>query len=315
MAKPSYAIASRRSTHKKNSRYWLLYLMMLPGLLYLLINNYIPMFGIIIAFKKYNYRKGIFGSSWAGLDNFKFLFSTTDAFVITRNTILYNLVFMVVGTVLGVFVAILLNEITKKFFSKLYQTVILFPQLISMVIVSYLAYGMLSTQTGFINNSILKPLGIGEISWYNEPKYWPAILLIVNIWKGLGYSAIMYLSSIVGIDKSYYEAAMLDGASKWQQVRKITLPFLVPTIVMLTILSVGRIFYSDFGLFYQVPMNSGPLYDVTSTIDTYVFRALLQQGNIGMSSAAGLYQSVVGFILVVVTNTIVSKVSPENAMY
>ncbi|WP_413778068.1 ABC transporter permease [Caproicibacterium sp. XB1] len=315
MAKPSYAIAGRRSTRKKSSRYWLLYLMMLPGLLYLLINNYIPMFGIIIAFKKYNYRKGIFGSSWAGLDNFKFLFSTTDAFVITRNTILYNLVFMVVGTVLGVFVAILLNEITKKFFSKLYQTVILFPQLISMVIVSYLAYGMLSTQTGFINNSILKPLGIGEISWYNEPKYWPAILLIVNIWKGLGYSAIMYLSSIVGIDKSYYEAAMLDGASKWQQVRKITLPFLVPTIVMLTILSVGRIFYSDFGLFYQVPMNSGPLYDVTSTIDTYVFRALLQQGNIGMSSAAGLYQSVVGFILVVVTNTIVSKVSPENAMY
>lgn len=215
MAKPSYAIASRRSTHKKNSRYWLLYLMMLPGLLYLLINNYIPMFGIIIAFKKYNYRKGIFGSSWAGLDNFKFLFSTTDAFVITRNTILYNLVFMVVGTVLGVFVAILLNEITKKFFSKLYQTVILFPQLISMVIVSYLAYGMLSTQTGFINNSILKPLGIGEISWYNEPKYWPAILLIVNIWKGLGYSAIMYLSSIVGIDKSYYANSAWRHTSIW----------------------------------------------------------------------------------------------------
>lgn len=315
MATLQPAALKKKSARKKNSRYWLLYLMMLPGLLYLLINNYVPMFGVIIAFKKYNYRKGIFGSSWAGLDNFKFLFSTTDAFVITRNTILYNLLFMVIGTLLGVFVAILLNEITRKFFSKLYQTVILFPQLISMVIVSYLVFGMLSTQTGFINNSILKPLGISAISWYNEPKYWPVILLVVNMWKGLGYSAIMYLSSIVGVDRSYYEAAMLDGASKWQQIKNITLPFLVPTIIMLTILSVGRIFYSDFGLFYQVPMNSGPLYDITSTIDTYVFRALLQQGNIGMSSAAGLYQSVVGFILVVVTNTIVSKVNPENAIY
>lgn len=291
------------------------YIMMAPALIYVFINNYIPMAGIVVAFKNYKVTKGIFGSDWNGLKNFVFLFKTNDAWNITRNTILYNLAFILIGTVFAIFVAILFNEIQSKAAQRFFQTTILLPYLISIIVVAYLVYALLSVNTGFLNKSIIEPLGGEGISWYESPKYWPFILVFVNLWKGFGYSSIIYLANIVGIDRSYYEAAVVDGASKWAQIRYITLPCLKGTIITLTLMSVGRIFYSDFGLFYQVPMNSGPLIDVTSTIDTYVFRGLMQQGNVGMSAAAGFYQSVVGFCLVLLANLVVRKLSKENALF
>ena len=219
------------------------------------------------------------------------------------------------GTVFAIAVAIIFNEIQNKAAQKLYQTAILLPYLISIIVVAYLVYSFLSVNTGFINKSIIEPLGGTGISWYDSPKYWPFILVFVNLWKGFGYNTIIYLANIVGIDRSYYEAAVVDGATKWEQIRYITLPCLKSTIIILTLMSVGRIFFSDFGLFYQVPMNSGPLIDATSTIDTYVFRGLMQRGNVGMSAAAGFYQSVVGFLLVLLVNLVVRKVSKENALF
>ncbi|SDD04530.1 putative aldouronate transport system permease protein [Paenibacillus sp. UNCCL117] len=300
---------------KKVWKYSPLYLMMLPGIVYLIINNYLPMFGLAIAFKDINFAKGIWGSDWVGFQNFKFLFQTSDAYEITRNTILYNAAFIVIGLVVAVGFAILLNEIKSKFASRLYQSLIILPFLISMVLVSYLVFSMLSIESGFMNKTILPLLGMDPISWYNEPKYWPVILTLVHTWKGAGYACIIYLAAIIGIDPEYYEAATLDGASKWQQIRMITIPLITPVIIMLTLLQIGRIFYSDFGLFYQVPMNAGALFSTTNVIDTYVFRGLLQLGNIGMSSAAGFYQSFVGFFLVIISNYVVRKINKENALF
>lgn len=296
-------------------RYLPLYFMMLPGCIYLIINNYIPMTGIVLAFKRYHFSTGIYNSPNVGFDNFKFLFTTKDAWVITRNTLAYNLVFIVLGTVLAIGVAILLNEIRAKQAKKLYQTVILTPFLISIVIVSYLVYAFLNTENGFVNNSILEPLGFETISWYSSPEYWPVILVLVNLWKGLGYNSILYYATLVGIDRELYEAAVIDGASRWQQVKHITLPGLKATIIILTLMSISKIFYSDFGLFYQVPMNQGPLLDVTNTIDTYVYRGLMNSTNLGMTAAAGLYQSFVGFILVISANLIVRKIDAESALF
>lgn len=292
-----------------------LYLMFLPGAIYLLINNYIPMAGLVIAFKQVNWNKGILKSPWVGFSNFEYLFKTKEAWNITRNTLGYNIIFIILGTVIAIAVAILLNEITSMLLKKTYQTVILLPYLISMVVVSYLVYAMLSSENGFVNLSILRPLGKQEISWYTESKYWPAILIIIYIWKTFGYNCILYYATLVGIDRGYYEAAVIDGASRWQQIRHITLPELVPTIITLTLMSIGKIFYSDFGLFYQVPMDSGPLYDVTNTIDTYVYRGLIRQNNVGMSSAAGFYQSIIGFVLVLLANYAVRRISKENALF
>lgn len=292
-----------------------MYLMALPGLVYLIINNYIPMSGIIIAFKNVNWRKGILASPWAGFSNFEYLFKTRDAWTITRNTICYNLVFIVLGTVMAIAIAILLNEIRSKKLKQVYQTVFLLPYLISIVVVSYLVFAMLSIDSGFINKSVLAALGRDSIAWYTEPKYWPFILVIVYLWKTFGYNSIIYYATLVGVDHSYYEAAAIDGATRWQQIRHVTLPALTPTIITLTLLSVGKIFYSDFGLFYQVPMNSGPLLDVTNTIDTYVYRGLIQLNDLGMSSAAGVYQSLVGFILVLAANKVVSCVDKDNALF
>lgn len=288
--------------------------MLLPGFLYILINNYIPMAGIIIAFKNLDFRKGILKSDWAGFSNFEFLFKSPDAFLITRNTILYNFVFIITTLVISVLVAILLSEIRSRKCVKIYQTIILLPFMISYVIVSYLAYAFLSNETGFLNG-ILTALGLDTVSWYTEPKYWPVILIFINVWKGLGYSAIIYLASILGIDQELYEAAAIDGTGKLKQIRYITLPLIKPTIITMLLLQIGRIFYSDFGLFYQVPLNSGALMDVTNTIDTYVFRGLMTLGDISMSSAAGVYQSIVGFILVMLANWFTRKYSSENALF
>ena len=289
--------------------------MFLPGVVYLFINSYIPMFGIQIAFRQYNAAKGVFGSPWIGLKNFEFLIRTKDAWVMVRNTLLYNIVFIILGTIFAVATAIILSEIRNKKAKQTYQTIILIPFLISMVIVSYLAFAFLSTSNGYINNSLVKLFGIKAIDWYNTPKYWPFILVIINLWKGLGYNMILYYATILGIDSTLYEAAVVDGANRWQKVVHVTLPGLKSTIIILTLMALGGIFRSDFGLFYQVPQNSGPLINVTQTIDTYVYRGLMQNNNIGMSSAAGLYQSVVGFVLVITANTIVRKIDSDSSLF
>ena len=301
---------------KKNIKRWLpLYMMMIPGAIYLIINNYMPMFGLIIAFKQENFAKGILESPWVGLKNFEFLFATDDAWIITRNTLLYNFAFIIINTVLGIVFAIFICDTISKKLKKVYQSAILFPFLMSAVIIGYVVFAFLSMQNGIMNKSILPLFGLDPIQWYNEPKYWPFILILVNTWKGVGYGCLIYISSINGIDPTYFEAARLDGATKWQQIRYITLPTLVPTIITLTLFSIGKIFYSDFGLFYQVPRNSGTLYSTTNVIDTYVYRGLMQLGNVGMASAAGFYQSIVGFFLVLISNGVVRKVSKENALF
>ncbi|WP_409345965.1 ABC transporter permease [Paenibacillus sp. MBLB4367] len=308
----SLAIGKRLGRSRK---YSVLFLMMLPGIIYIVINNYLPMFGVVIAFKDFNYSKGIFGSDWIGFKNFEYLFKTEDALIITRNTILYNVSFIFLNLIIALGVAILLNEVKKRFLSRLYQSVILLPYLISMVIVGYLVFAMLSLETGFVNKTILPMLGIADISWYSESKYWPYILTLVHIWKSAGYLCVIYLAAIIGIDPEYYEAATIDGASKWQQIKSITVPLIVPVITVMTLLQIGRIFYSDFGLFYQVPLNAGALQSTTNVIDTYVYRALMTLGDIGMSSAAGLYQSLVGFVLVLLSNYIVRKRNSDNALF
>lgn len=305
---------TKKNMMKQIKKYFPVYLMAVPGLLYLFINNYMPLPGLVLAFKNYNARKGIWGSDWAGLNNFKYLFATSDAFIITRNTILYNLAFIVINTVGAIAVAIILSELKGKI-KNVYQSVILLPHLVSIVIVSYIVFAFLSTETGFFNNTIIKWLGMEPISWYSEKKYWPFILIFVSAWKSIGYQCIIYLATLLGFDRAFYEAAELDGASIWQQITKITLPLLRPTIIMLVMMAVGRIFYSDFGLFYQVPQNSGALYSVTNTIDTYVYRGLLEAGNISMSAAAGFYQSVVGFILVLGANLLVRKFDRDSALF
>ncbi len=307
--------------NKKNFKKFLpLYIMMIPGGLYLLINNYLPMAGVVIAFKNLQFKKAsiiqiILDSEWVGFDNFKYLFKTKDAFIITRNTLLYNLTFIILGTIVAVMVAIFLNDIKNKYMVKFLQSAILLPYLISMVIVSYLGYAFLSSETGFLNNSLLPLFGMEKISWYTQPQYWPFILVGIQLWKTVGYTCIVYLASIIGIDPEYYEAASLDGASKIQQIKHITLPLITPVITLMVLLSIGRIFYSDFGLFFQVPLNSGQLYPVTNVIDTYVYRGLMQLGDISMSSATGLYQSFVGFTLIMISNFIVRKVNKDSALF
>lgn len=300
---------------KKLGRYWPMYLMLLPGFVYLVINNYIPMAGIAVAFKQYNVRDGIYRSPSVGLKNFEFLFKTNDAWLITRNTILYNLAFIVLDAVLAIAVAIILNEIVNKRAKQAYQTVILIPFLISMVVVSYLVFAFLSNGTGFVNNTVLPALGSDPVDWYNQAKYWPFLLVFVHIWKALGYNCILYYATICGIDHSLYEAAAVDGANRWQRIRNVTLPCLKSTVIILILMNLGNIFRSDFGLFYQVPMNSGALLETTNTIDTYVYRGLMQTNNIGMSSAAGVYQSIVGCILVLTANLIVRRVDSESSLF
>lgn len=291
------------------------YLMMLPGLLYFIVNNYLPMFGIVVAFKKINYRKGILGSPWCGLDNFKFLFASGVLGRMIRNTVLYNIVFILLGTVLSIAVALILNEVRSKIMNRVYQTLILLPYLMSWVVVSYLVYAFLCGETGYVNNTLLRNLGIQPISFYMETKYWPFILVFLNIWKGIGFTMVVYLSSIIGISNEYYEAAKVDGASKWKQITSITLPCLKPTIITMFILNISKMFYSDFGLFFQVPKNSGILYPVTQTIDTYVYNALMTQNNPGMSGAAGFIQAIVGCVLVVAANALIRKIDKESAMF
>jgi len=302
-------------TLKKIFRYRALYLMMLPGLAYLIVNNYIPMAGSVVAFKKFSYQRGIWGSPFIGLKNFEFLFASPDAWLITRNTLAYNLAFILLDAVIAVAVAVLLNELRAKRARKGYMSLTLLPYMISIVVVSYMVYGFLSKETGFLNKSVLPVFGQEPRSWYTTISVWPFILILVHTWKYFGYNTIIYYSVVVGIDQSYYESAAIDGAGRWTSFCYITLPSLAPTITIMTLMAVGRIFYSDFGLFYQVTMNSGSIMDVTNTIDTYVYRSLTQTYNFGMSSAAGLYQSAVGFVLVLCANLITRRIAPDSALF
>lgn len=307
----------KRSKRAKLFRQFLpLYLMMIPGFAYLIINNYIPMAGLAIAFKKIDYSVGILKSPWVGLKNFKFLFSNGDAAKAFRNTVLYNLAFIVVDNILCITVAIALDYVKGKFLKKTSQIVILIPYLLSTVIVGYIVFAFLSPTNGFVNNSILPIFGVTKkIKWYNEAKYWPFILIFVHSWMTFGYSSILYYSTVISIDKSLYEAAVMDGASAWQQIIHITIPGLKFTIITLVLLAVGRICFSDFGLFYQIPQHSGLLYATTQTVDTFVYRALLELNDVGRSSAAGFLQSILGFILVFTANTVVSKIDQESALF
>ncbi|MCX7709332.1 MAG: ABC transporter permease subunit [Clostridia bacterium] len=288
--------------------------MALPGLLAIFIFSYLPMFGVIIAFKEYRVADGIIGSRWCGFDNFKYLFSTRDAWNITYNTIFLNALFIITGTIGGIILALLVNEVKNKWLVKFYQSALFLPYFISWVIVSYFVYALLSFDMGIVNK-ILISMGIEPIQWYNEPGLWPAILVAVNLWKNVGYGCLIYLAGIMGIDGDLYEAATIDGANKMQQIIKITIPLLSPLIITLTLMSIGRIFFADFGLFFNVTFDTGTLYSTTNVIDTYVFRSLRFSGDVGMASAAGFYQAFVGFILVSLSNLVVKKINPDRALF
>lgn len=306
---------NRKSFLYNVKKYRALLILMIPGFIVVLINSYLPMFGVVIAFKRLDYSLGLLKSPFVGFDNFKFLFATSDAFKITRNTLAFNVVFIFVGLFISVFLAIALNEVKNRILSKVYQTIVILPYFMSLVVVGYIVYAFLNPEYGYVNKTIFKALGLTEILWYTEPKFWIFIMPIVNFWVYSGFGSIIYLASIAAIDSEMFEAAYVDGATRWQQIKSITIPMLFPVMVVLTLLSLGNIFKGNFNLFFQVPMDSPALYPVTDVIDTYVFRALLYIGDISMSSAAGLYQSVVGFATVYLTNMFVRRIDPSKALF
>lgn len=289
-------------------------LMALPALLILFIFNYLPMAGIVIAFKRFRANLGFFGSPWVGLQNFSFFFKSQDAWRITRNTMAYNAVFIILGLVISVAFALMLFELTSRAVLKLYQTVFFFPYFLSWVVVGYVLYAFLNMQYGLLNG-LLHALGSQQVQWYIRPGYWPFILVLMNLWKSVGYFSVIYYAGLMGIDKELFEACVIDGANKWQTITRISVPLLSPLMIALLILQIGRIFYADFGLFYNLPRDIGTLYPTTDVIDTYVFRSLRVTGEIGMSSAANFYQALVGFTLVVVSNGVVRRISPEHALF
>lgn len=290
----------------------------LPGLIWFILFSYLPLIGIVIAFKDYRISGGFFesllSSEWVGFENFKFMFATNDAKIMVRNTLLYNVFFIVINIAVPLFIAIMISELLNKQGAKAYQTMIFFPYFLSWVVVSYFVWAFLSPDRGLINR-LLESLGMDGVSWYSEKKYWPFFLTFFNTWKNLGYNIVIYLATIVGIDRTYYEAASLDGASKWQQVKHITLPQLRSLVAVLFLMAIGKVFNSDFGLFYQVPRNSGALFPVTQTVDTYVYRTFRVIGDIGMSSAAAAFQSIVGLVFILVANYVIRKIDRESALF
>ena len=289
-------------------------IMALPGLLFLLVFAYLPMVGLVIAFKDYRFVDGILGSDWVGLNNFRFLFGTDAAWRITRNTLVMNSIFIATGTVVSLAIAILLNEIYTSRMSKYYQTMLFFPYFISWVIVSYFVFAILNGEAGMANR-VLQATGGDPIAWYRSPQYWPVILASANLWNSVGFGSIIYLAGILSINPVYYEAAKIDGANKWNQIRYITLPLILPLIIILVLLAIGRIFNADFGLFFFVPRDNPLLYSTTDVIDTFVYRSLVQLGDISMAAAAGFYQSTVGFLLVILANWIVRRVNPDYSLF
>jgi putative aldouronate transport system permease protein len=290
------------------------YLIALPALLYVFIFSYCSYPYMLIAFEKYNYTTGIFNSAWIGFKNFEFFFKSNDAFSVTFNTIYLNLLFITTGTLVSVVLALLLNELRSKWFIKSAQSIMLFPNYISWVVVSFILYSFFSTEYGVINNAF-NALGLDPVNWYIKPELWPGILVLMRIWKGAGINAVIFLAAISGIDGSLYEAAAIDGAGRRQQIRHITIPLIMPTVLILTLLSIGRVMYGDFGMIYAMIGDNGVLYPTTDIIDTYVFRALRQIGDPSEAMAIGLFQSVAGFIMVYGSNRLTKKFFPEGALY
>ncbi len=299
----------------------LLISMVAPGAIWLLLIRYLPMFGIIISFKDYKvYTKdpglinNVLNSAWVGLKNFKFLFATTESLKIIRNTLVYNGIFIVLGLVFAVAFAIMLNEVTNKFVAKTYQTLMFFPYFLSWVVASYFLLAFFDATRGLIP-TMQKNMGVDVTNWYGTPSVWPAILIVAHLWKNLGYSTILYLAAITGIDQAQYEAASIDGATKWQQIKYITIPHLKSMIIILFIMNVGKIVNADFGLFYSLPANQGTLYPATMVIDTYIYNVMMTTQNMGMSTAAGFLQNIVGFICIMTANTIVRKIDADSSLF
>lgn len=309
------------SWFEKNKKTLVLLTMVAPVAIWLLLLRYLPMGGIVLAFKNYkvnprnpSFISNLINSKWVGFKNFEFLFKTDSAWVMIRNTLAYNIVFIILGVIIPVAFAIMMNEITRKFFKKAYQTMMFFPYFLSWVVVSYFLNAFLDAQYGMIP-AMQEAAGHARTSWYTTPGPWPFILTFANLWKNVGYSIVLYLAAITGIDTNQYEAAAIDGATKWQQVLHVTIPHLRTMIAILFIMNVGKIFASDFGLFYNVPMQNGALFSVTQTIDTYVYRAYMATGDPGQSSAAGLLQNVLGFVCILTANGIVKKIDSESSLF
>lgn len=299
---------------KKLRRYRVYLLMLSPAVIYTLIFAYYPMTGIVMAFKKYNYAGGIWGSPWNGFENFKFFFKSGQAGLVTRNTVLYNIAFILVGTFTQVAVAIFLTEIRGKRFRKISQSMMFLPYFISWVIVGVMAFNIFSSDYGFINR-LITSLGGEKIAFYSTPKVWPFILIFFNIWKGVGYGSVMYLAAIMGIDTSVYEAAAIDGANVFQRIIKVTIPMIMPTMVILLLMSVGGIFKGNFDMFYNLVGNNGLLYNYTDVIDTLAMRALISSNDFGMSAAIGLFQSVLCFVTVTIVNKLVGMYDRDYALF
>lgn len=291
-----------------------LLMMLIPAFLYFFIFSYLPMSGAVVAFKSYNFRDGIFGSPWVGFSNFEYFFKSGQAWTVTRNTILYNVGFIVVNTVLQMGLAIFISEIGGKYFKKITQTAMFLPYFISWVVVGMIAYNFLNVDYGTVN-TILNKLGMESINFYGTKWVWPIIITCFCAWKNVGYGTVLYLAAIMGIDQEIYEAAQIDGANIFQRIFKVTIPCLVPTLIILTLLSIGNIFRGDFQMFYQLVGNNGPLFPVTDVIDTFTFRSLIQSGEVGMSAAAGLYQSVFCFITIIITNKIVKSYDKDYSLF
>ena len=310
VAKPKSAL----SFGEKVVRYRVLLLMCLPAVIFFFAFSYMPLPGIYVAFVKYNYRDGIFGSRFIGLDNFKFLWTSGKLFSLTRNTILYNLVFILLGNFLAVFIAILLNEMQSKWFKKVSQTIMFLPYFISQVLVGILVFNLLNYDTGFVNG-ILSSLGLEKWQPYSDAGVWPVILVIVYLWQQTGYNSVVYFAAIMGIDGEMMEAAKVDGANGFQRIRYIILPSLKPTIVILLLFALGGIVKGNFGLFYNIVGTNPILYGTTDIIETYVYRSTMAEFNFSTASAVGLYQSVIGFIIVMTVNFIVKKIEPDYSLF
>ena len=309
------------SWFEKNKKTLVLLTMVAPVAIWLLLLRYLPMGGIVLAFKNYkvnprnpSFISNLINSKWVGFKNFEFLFKTDSAWVMIRNTLAYNIVFIILGVIIPVAFAIMMNEIARKFFKNAYQSMMFFPYFLSWVVVSYFLNAFLDAQYGMIP-AMQEAAGHARTSWYTTPGPWPFILTFANLWKNVGYSTVLYLAAITGIDTNQYEAAAIDGATKWQQVLHVTIPHLRTMIAILFIMNVGKIFASDFGLFYNVPMQNGALFSVTQTIDTYVYRAYMATGDPGQSSAAGLLQNVLGFVCILTANGIVKKIDSESSLF
>lgn len=312
--------AASRKKHRHQAGYVIdnlqLLILTLPALALLIVFSYWPMFGVVLAFKDFKVPMGILGSPWITplTRNFDFFIKSVDAFRVTRNTLLLNALFIAATTFCAVCFALVMFEVRKSWSIKTYQTIAIIPSFVSWVAVGYMVYALLEPSKGMLNH-IMESLGAASVDWYSKYAYWPVILLLVKIWQGVGLGSIIYYAALVGIDSEYFEAATVDGASRLQQIWYISLPQITSVIIIMTILAIGGIFRADFGLFYNVTRNIGALYPSTDVIDTYIFRALMKQGNVGMASAVNLIQSVVCFITLLTTNFIVRKIDPEYALF